>query len=113
LVEVERPYVWVDVEAGDHVTRVGRQRDGDTAPLTGNSDLGLFGFPRDVGLRSIAEEFPEGQDDDRERDFVYVLPRLSRDCILRTVDVIDPSEAIGINTPDDLERAASTLRSRT
>ena len=111
-VEVERPYVWLELDASGGVRRVGRQRDGDPSPAVGCADLGLFGLPAEETRAAITEEFSGSATGPRERDFVYVLPRLSKMCEVEAMPVDDPGEAVAVNTPDDLTRAIEILGSR-
>ena len=107
LVEVENPYVWFDVVGSTVVVR--RQRDGDAPPLRGRSDVGTFGLLAGIGRECIANEMAGRPPSGRERDFVYVVPRLARDHGVRVVEVDDPAEALGVNSPADLEAAGRAL----
>jgi CTP:molybdopterin cytidylyltransferase MocA len=112
LIDMANPYVWIELTRGGVIERVGRARDGDVPPDRGRADLGLFGVHPDAVLRCIDEEFAAERRDDRERDFVYVLPRLSRTRGVVIVPVDDESEAVAVNTTDDLAHAESVLGGR-
>jgi hypothetical protein len=85
-------------------------RDGDSVPGRGRADLGLFGLgkgqiqrlleARNALLESIGE---------RELDFTYVIPILSNSVRSVFLESVNPTEALGVNTPDDLEVARRAL----
>jgi CTP:molybdopterin cytidylyltransferase MocA len=107
LVEIDEPYVWFVAEGA--VLTVGRRRDGDVPPSRGRSDVGTFGMLAGAGLACIAEEGADGAASHRERDFVYVVPRLADRHGLWILDVDDAEEALGVNSPADLEDAQRAL----
>jgi CTP:molybdopterin cytidylyltransferase MocA len=106
LVEVERPYVWFDLDRGE--LRVHRSRDGDPSPARGTSDVGIFGLVTQAGRDCIAHELANFRGG-KERDFVYVLPGLARRHGLAVIEVDDPNEALGVNDPSDLAEARRVL----
>jgi hypothetical protein len=110
LVDVEEPYVWFDAHEGSLV--VHRRRDGDVSPPRGKSDVGTFGLWPIAGRACIAQELGERAQSVREADFVYVVPRLARLYGLEIVDVDDPTEALGVNSPPDLDEACRLLAVR-
>jgi len=108
-VDLPHPYVWLECDGG-LVVAVGRMRDGDSVPGRGRADLGLFGLgkgqiqrlleARNALLESIGE---------RELDFTYVIPILSNSVRSVLLESVNPTEALGVNTPDDLEVARRAL----
>jgi bifunctional UDP-N-acetylglucosamine pyrophosphorylase / glucosamine-1-phosphate N-acetyltransferase len=111
LVEVENPYVWFHAVGNTVVVR--RQRDGDVPPVRGKSDVGTFGLLAGPGRECIAKEMAGRPPSSRERDFVYVVPRLAEFHGLRVVEVDDPAEVLGVNSPADLEAAGRALAAPT
>ncbi len=107
LVEVENPYVWFHVVGNTVVVQ--RQRDGDVPPVRGKSDVGTFGLLAGPGRECIAREMAGRPPSSRERDFVYVVPRLAQSYGLRVIEVDDPGEVLGVNSPADLEAAGRAL----
>jgi CTP:molybdopterin cytidylyltransferase MocA len=107
LTEVESPYVWYSLD-GD-VVKVGRRRDGDISPLHGKSDVGTFGFLAGQVRPWLAFDGFGDHDAQRESDFVYVVPQLAASHGLRVIDVGDATETLGVNDPNDLERARMHL----
>jgi CTP:molybdopterin cytidylyltransferase MocA len=109
LVQMADPYVWVEFDDVGSIQRIGRQRDGDESPSIGFADLGLFGMPCGLALSCLAEDAGRLDLSGRERDFVYVLPRLASACGLQVITVEDGLQAMAINTSDDLRRAERVL----
>ena len=98
---MKTPYVWYSFD-GDRVT-VGRTRDGDPSPSVGKSDIGLFGFRADHVRPCL--NLSQSGGEPRERDFVYVVPKVGQRRGLELIDVEDPSETLAVNDPADFERA--------
>jgi bifunctional N-acetylglucosamine-1-phosphate-uridyltransferase/glucosamine-1-phosphate-acetyltransferase GlmU-like protein len=112
LVRLSSPYVQYDVR-GDVLEGVRQAREGDTMDPTGLSDVGVF-------MLSVQDLVPcwtrfAGQSAlgtvTGEVNFLPFLPFLCREYgwRLRTVDVTDPIEARGVNTPEDLQFARERL----
>lgn len=106
LVECRTPYVQYDLEDGI-LTRVRQSREGDTMDAVGYSDVGVFALSVADLLECwhmfVKESVVGAQTN--ELNFLPFLPFLSQRCSwnLRTVIVSDPVEALGINTPEDLQ----------
>jgi bifunctional N-acetylglucosamine-1-phosphate-uridyltransferase/glucosamine-1-phosphate-acetyltransferase GlmU-like protein len=109
LVQVERPYVWF--EGNEDSLTVKRQRDGDIAPQYGFNDVGCFGFQVETGMDAI-NALSRQDNQGREVDFVYALPLMAAKSGWTQINVEDPIEAIGINTPEELVRAAKEFEAR-
>lgn len=109
LVEVTRPYVWFHASGAS--IHVSRQRDGDPSPPRGLSDVGCFGLA--VGVTKLAlDSLRRAASATREPDFVYALSELASMSAWSTLDVDDPFESLGVNTPHDLDRASGLLVER-
>jgi bifunctional UDP-N-acetylglucosamine pyrophosphorylase/glucosamine-1-phosphate N-acetyltransferase len=107
------PYVHFDRE-GDRIARVRHRREGDPMPDTGETDAGLF----DLSLRAYLDDLPtyaaapEIGARTGERNFVPFVSWMSSRGPVVTVACSSPEEAIGVNTPDELERIEAHLRAR-
>lgn len=107
LVECRTPYVQYDLEEGI-LTHVRQSREGDVMDAVGNSDVGVFALSVEglIDCWRLFLEQNEAGAQTNEVNFLPFLPFLSNKCgwNLRTVTVEDPIEALGINTPDDLQK---------
>lgn len=106
LVECQKPYVQYDLSSGV-LTNVRQSREGDVMDPVGFSDVGVFALSV-PGLLSLWQQFVSMSvvgAQTNELNFLPFLPFLSQNCHwnLRTVIVADPAEALGINTPEDLQ----------
>lgn len=106
LVECPTPYVQYDLKDGI-LTGVRQSREGDAMDAVGYSDVGVFALSVADLLECwhmfVKESVVGAQTN--ELNFLPFLPFLSQRCSwnLRTVIVSDPVEALGINTPEDLQ----------
>lgn len=105
LVECKSPYVQYDVEEGI-LKGVRQSREGDRMDPIGNSDVGLFilSVPEllDCWRLFVKDSIVGAQT--KELNFLPFLPFLSLNCgwNVRVSKVNDPTEAIGINTKEEL-----------
>lgn len=106
LVECRTPYVQYDMKDGV-LTGVRQSREGDVMDAVGFSDVGVFALSVPDLLQSwnlfVKESIVGAQTN--ELNFLPFLPFLSQRFLwdLQTVIVSDPLEALGINTPEDLQ----------
>ncbi len=106
LVECRSPYVQYDLKDGV-LTGVRQSREGDVMDEVGFSDVGVFALSVSNLLQcwNLFVKESEVGAQTNELNFLPFLPflsqRLSWD--LQTVIVSDPVEALGINTPEDLQ----------
>jgi CTP:molybdopterin cytidylyltransferase MocA len=113
-VKTSPPYIHLVRDAAGVIDRVLHRREGDAMPATGESDMGLFGLSAKAyerALPAFASAAPPG-DATHERNFLPFIPWLSRRGRVATFPACDPIEALGVNTPEDLERVEKHLRSR-
>lgn len=108
LVECRTPYVQYDMKDGV-LTGVRQSREGDAMDAVGFSDVGVFALSVADLLECwhlFVKESAVGAQTN-ELNFLPFLPFLSQSCgwNLQTVIVSDPLEALGINTPEDLQVA--------
>ena len=107
------PYVHFDRE-GDRIVGVRHRREGDPMPDIGETDAGLF----DLSLRAYLADLPAYAADPEigartgERNFVPFVAWMSSRGPVVTVACSSPEEAIGVNTPDELETIEAHLRAR-
>lgn len=102
-----KPYVEYLFDGRGRLTKVLQSREGDATRPGGQCDVGLFGMSVD-GLCDAWDRFardaPFGSSTG-EVNFLPFFPFLSSTLgwAVREVEVLDPDEARGVNTADDLE----------
>jgi bifunctional N-acetylglucosamine-1-phosphate-uridyltransferase/glucosamine-1-phosphate-acetyltransferase GlmU-like protein len=108
------PYIHFVRDAAGRIAGVLQRRDGDAMPDAGESDAGLFAMRRDGYLRDLVEydRLAPAAAGARERNFLPFIPWLAGRATVRTVDLGDAREAVGVNTPDDLRAVEAYLRER-
>ncbi|MEN3340137.1 MAG: bifunctional UDP-N-acetylglucosamine pyrophosphorylase / glucosamine-phosphate N-acetyltransferase [Acidobacteriota bacterium] len=108
------PYVHLERDASHRIARVLHRREGDEMPTVGESDTGLFSLSLE-GYLDLLPEFagvPETGNATGERNFLPFIPWASSRGTVVTFPCTEPSEAIGVNTPEDLAVVERTLRRR-
>ncbi len=108
------PYIHLERDSSDRIVRVLHRREGDLLPLVGESDMGVFSLSRDAfldDLTSFAASAGTGEATG-ERNFLPFIPWISARGETVTFPCVDAIEALGVNTPEDLERVESYLRAR-
>jgi bifunctional N-acetylglucosamine-1-phosphate-uridyltransferase/glucosamine-1-phosphate-acetyltransferase GlmU-like protein len=113
-VNTAMPYTHFARDGAGRIVRFLQRREGDAMPATGESDVGVFAMRREIfesDLHLYAEQVPRGTATG-ERNFVPFVAWLAARQRVVTVPCGDPREAIGVNTPDDLEQVAAWLRER-
>ena len=110
----EEPYIHVDRNAEGVIVRVLQRREGDVMPPRGESDMGVFSLSRRAAYdwlpeyaRTIGPGAATG-----ERNFLPFIAWAAARGRVATCDPLDPLEAVGINTPEELDRLATWMRSR-
>jgi len=113
-VQQEPPYIHFVRDAGGRIVNVRHRREGDLMPARGESDAGLFAMRRDVFLRDLVEFERDAavSSGTRERNFLPFIPWLASRAPVRTFDLPDAREGVGVNTPDDLRAVEAYLRER-
>ena len=109
------PYVHLERdEQGGRIVRVLHRREGDTMPAFGESDAGVFDLSRQAYLEWLPEyaRSPEIGANTGERNFVPFVAAVSARAPVVTVPCTAPEEAVGINTPSDLETVERYLSER-
>lgn len=110
----EDPYVHVVRNAAGRITAVLHRREGDAMPRVGESDAGVFEMSRETYLDWLPQYAAAPQIGARsgERNFVPFVAWVAGRGSVVTFPCVEPAEAIGINTPDDLAIVERTLRAR-
>lgn len=104
------PYIHFDRDASGRLTGVRQRREGDVMPPAGTSDAGLFSLSRHafaVLLPEYARTAIRGHLTS-EVNFLPFIPWVSSTARVITFD-INPEEARGINTPEDLAAVERSL----
>jgi bifunctional UDP-N-acetylglucosamine pyrophosphorylase / glucosamine-1-phosphate N-acetyltransferase len=108
------PYIHVDRARDGRVVRIRQRREGDDMPPAGESDMGVFS----LSARACFEHLPAYARDavpgagTGERNFLPFLAWMAARGVVSTCACTDPSEAVGINTPEDLAAVAAYLARR-
>jgi bifunctional UDP-N-acetylglucosamine pyrophosphorylase / glucosamine-1-phosphate N-acetyltransferase len=108
------PYIHLERDSSDRIVRVLHRREGDRLPLVGESDMGLFSLSRDAfldDLTSFSASAATGEATG-ERNFLPFIPWIAARGEIVTFPCVDPIEALGVNTPEELQRVESYLAAR-
>jgi bifunctional UDP-N-acetylglucosamine pyrophosphorylase/glucosamine-1-phosphate N-acetyltransferase len=108
------PYVHLARGASGRIVRVLHRREGDVMPAIGESDAGLFSLSLTayVDLLGAFAAAPTTGTATGERNFLPFIPWASERGTVVTFPCTENSEAVGVNTPDDLAVVERTLRQR-
>jgi bifunctional UDP-N-acetylglucosamine pyrophosphorylase / glucosamine-1-phosphate N-acetyltransferase len=109
------PYIHLARDRDGRIIDMHHRREGDAMPEVGESDMGLFSLSAEAYCVQLplfaAEARPSVKTG--ERNFLPFITWLSqRGAGVLTFPCRDQREAIGINTPDDLEAIERYLRER-
>jgi bifunctional UDP-N-acetylglucosamine pyrophosphorylase / glucosamine-1-phosphate N-acetyltransferase len=108
------PYTHLERDEAGRIRRILHRREGDPMPPIGESDTGVF----DLSLHAYLDLLPqfarhvEQGSRTGERNFLPFMAWLSSRANVLTIPCVDPEEAIGINTPDELALIERYLRDR-
>ena len=107
------PYIHLLRDADGRIVRVLQKREHDRMPATGESDVGLFSLALSAfdRLEAFAAEVSPGAGT-AERNFLPFIPWLAATREVATIPCTDPREAVGINTPQELEMIEGWLKER-
>ncbi len=105
----EKPYIHLKRGREGAIERVLQAREGDLLPVRGESDCGAFAFQtRALQLTLASEEVSVGTKTG-ERNFLPILPALSRQGYVLSVRIATPGEALGVNTREDADALSRYL----
>ena len=108
------PYIHLERDSSDRIVRVLHRREGDRLPPVGESDTGLFSLSRDAfldDLTSFSASAATGEATG-ERNFLPFIPWIAARGEIVTFPCVDPIEALGVNTPEELQRVETYLAAR-
>jgi bifunctional UDP-N-acetylglucosamine pyrophosphorylase / glucosamine-1-phosphate N-acetyltransferase len=109
------PYVHLERDDQGRIVRVLHRREGDAMPASGESDAGVFDLSRQAYLEWLPQyaQSPDIGAKTGERNFVPFVAAVSARAPVVTVPCAAPEEAIGINTPSELQAVERYLTERT
>jgi bifunctional UDP-N-acetylglucosamine pyrophosphorylase/glucosamine-1-phosphate N-acetyltransferase len=108
------PYIHFARDPDGRIVNVLHRREADVMPAEGESDMGLFALSRaafDRELHQYASRVAPGRATG-ERNFLPFIVWLSSRAPVVTFPCTDPMEAVGINTPEELQQIEEWLRRR-
>jgi bifunctional UDP-N-acetylglucosamine pyrophosphorylase/glucosamine-1-phosphate N-acetyltransferase len=108
------PYIHLARDHEGRISRVLHRREGDDMPDTGESDMGLFALSAEACftlLPRYANEVVAGAGTG-ERKFLPLIPWVAPHGEVVTFPSEDPEEAIGVNTPEELQAVEAYLQRR-
>jgi bifunctional UDP-N-acetylglucosamine pyrophosphorylase/glucosamine-1-phosphate N-acetyltransferase len=109
------PYIHLDRDSDGRIISIRQRREGDAMPPTGESDMGLFSLSPEAYFTWLPRFGTETQRaaTTGERNFLPFVPWLARQGHrVVTFPCTNEMEAIGINTPHDLQRLERYLVER-
>jgi NDP-sugar pyrophosphorylase family protein len=108
------PYIHFARDTRGRITSVLQRREGDVMPARGESDMGLFSLSREAFLDELpafaANSLTGGSSG--ERNFLPFIPWIAERSEIVTFPGVDEMEAVGVNTPSELEAVARYLALR-
>jgi bifunctional N-acetylglucosamine-1-phosphate-uridyltransferase/glucosamine-1-phosphate-acetyltransferase GlmU-like protein len=108
----EEPYIHFQRNTAGEITAILHRREGDVMPLSGESDMGLFVLS-DRAYFELLPEFAQAVtpgEGTGERNFLPFIAWLRTRGGTCSVPATHEMEAVGINTPVDLQRVGEWLR---
>jgi len=109
------PYIHLARDTQGRIARILQRREGDAMPVEGESDTGLFALRRDAYLEDLVaydRSLPPSGTGTGERNFLPFIPWLAARHPVRTFAVAHAEEAVGLNTPEDVQTLERYLRER-
>ena len=108
------PYIHLQRDPDGRIVRILHRREGDSMPAEGESDMGLFAMPTpsftDLLPQYAATVAPGAAT--RERNFLPFIAWASRAHDVVTFPAVDEMEAVGVNTPEELQLVEAYLAAR-
>jgi bifunctional N-acetylglucosamine-1-phosphate-uridyltransferase/glucosamine-1-phosphate-acetyltransferase GlmU-like protein len=108
------PYIHLERDTTGRIVRVLHRREGDRLPPVGESDMGLFSLSRDAFLNDLASFAASAGTGGAtgERNFLPFIPWIAARGEIVTFPGVDAIEAVGVNTPEELQRVEGYLAAR-
>jgi bifunctional N-acetylglucosamine-1-phosphate-uridyltransferase/glucosamine-1-phosphate-acetyltransferase GlmU-like protein len=108
------PYIHLERDASARIVRVLHRREGDAMPEVGESEMGLFSLSRAAYLEQLPAfaAQPEVGAATGERNFLPFIPWIAARGEVITFPCVDEEEAIGVNTPEELQAIEAYLTAR-
>jgi bifunctional UDP-N-acetylglucosamine pyrophosphorylase/glucosamine-1-phosphate N-acetyltransferase len=101
----QNPYIHLGRGPNGRIVRVLHRREGDSLPAVGESDIGLFSLSRSAYLEDLTEFAASSATgaSTGERNFLPFIAWLAPRGEVITFPCTDDIEAVGINTPEELQ----------
>lgn len=111
-VKLPDPYIHLERDAGGRFVGLRQRREGDPMPAVGESDVGLFAmsgpaYTRDLATYAATQAAVGSATG--ERNFLPFIPWLAARATVTAVAASDPVEAVGVNSPADLQLVAGRM----
>jgi bifunctional UDP-N-acetylglucosamine pyrophosphorylase/glucosamine-1-phosphate N-acetyltransferase len=108
------PYIDLERDGSGIIIRVRHRREGDVMPEVGESEMGLFSLSRAAYLEELPvfADRPEIGAATGERNFLPFIPWIAARGGVTTFACVDEEEAVGINTPEELQVIEAYLTRR-
>lgn len=113
-VRAAEPYIHLERDASGRIVRVLHRREGDAMPAEGESDMGVFAMSA-AAYRERLPEYARSIEvgaETGERNFLPFIPWMAARGQVVTFPAQDVMEAVGINTPGDLQIVEEYLSRR-
>lgn len=104
------PYIHFERDQSGAIEQVLQAREGDLLPARGESDCGVFVFRTDALRLALDTADASVGQMTGERNFLPVLPALSRLGDVLSVRIATKVDALGVNTREDAEALSRHLR---
>jgi len=108
------PYIHLERVADGRIVDILHRREGDTMPEMGESDMGLFALPR-TSFGELLVRFSQSAAFGAatgERNFLPFIAWANREHEVVTFPSVDEMEAVGVNTPRELQMVEAYLAAR-
>ena len=113
-VQRREPYIHLQRDSTNRITDILHRREGDSMPDVGESDMGLFALPSASFARLLpcyAEAVTRGSATG-ERNFLPFIAWANASHDVVTFPAHDEMEAVGVNTPEELQTVERYLSAR-
>lgn len=108
------PYIHLQRDGTNKIIDILHRREGDSMPDVGESDMGLFALPS-ASFANLLPRYAEAVmlgSATGERNFLPFIPWASASHDVVTFPAHDEMEAVGVNTPEELQAVERYLSAR-